>query len=148
MADVKLTAGICKRLNDAQEQAELDALWSSEPTVQILSIKKVGPQTGPTQMDRYRIIVSDGECFLQAMMATQLNHFVEEGHVGKNTVVVIEKFTANYVQDKRSAIVTHKERRDRLIMHFKASHSPPAACCLPEERENRDTSSASDHRTV
>ena len=101
MADIQLTAGICRRLNDTQDQNELEELWTSEPTVQILSIKKVGPQTGPTHTDRYRIIVSDGETFLQAMMATQLNHFVEEGHVGKNTVVVIEKFTANYVQDKR-----------------------------------------------
>lgn len=98
---MQLTAGICERLNNATDTNELEALWSSEPTVQILSIKKVGPTSGPAATDRYRIIVSDGEFFLQAMMATQLNRFVEEGHVGKNTVVVIEKFTCNYVQEKK-----------------------------------------------
>ena len=101
MANVQLTAGICKQLQETQDQDALEVLFNSEPTVQILSIKKVGPNQGANPMDRYRIILSDGEFFSQAMMATQLNYFVEGGQVQKNTVVVIEKFTCNYVQDKR-----------------------------------------------
>ncbi|KAJ3541514.1 hypothetical protein NM688_g6073 [Phlebia brevispora] len=105
MVNAQLTAGICERLVNTTNQEEVDALYSSEPTVQILSIKKVGPTSGANAVDRYRIIVSDGEHFTQAMMATQLNHFVEEGLVGKNTIVIIEKFTSNFVQEKRLLIV-------------------------------------------
>ncbi len=102
MSNVQLTAGICERLNTpGDNDEEQETLWNSQPTVQILSIKKVGTTTGPNALDRYRIIVSDGEFFLQAMLATQLNKLVEEGTVGKNTVVVINKFTSNYVQEKR-----------------------------------------------
>ena len=101
MGDVQLTAGIAQLLTNTSDTDELEKLFSSGPTVQILSIKKVGSTTGPVAVDRYRIIVSDGEYFVQAMMATQLNGLVEDGRVGKNTVVVIEKFTANYVQEKR-----------------------------------------------
>ncbi|THG99977.1 hypothetical protein EW026_g2488 [Hermanssonia centrifuga] len=106
MSNVQLTAGICERLNTpGDNDEEQETLWNSQPTVQILSIKKVGTTTGPNALDRYRIIVSDGEFFLQAMLATQLNKLVEEGTVGKNTVVVINKFTSNYVQEKRLLIV-------------------------------------------
>ena len=100
MENVQLTAGICQRLFDAKDEAEVEGLSSTEPIVQVLSIKKVGP-SGGNNVDRYRVIVSDGECFLQAMMATQLNHFVEDGHIGKNTIVAIEKFTCNFLQAKR-----------------------------------------------
>lgn len=101
MANVQLTGGICKRLTTTTDEDELEALFNSAPTLQILSIKKVGAGPGST-LDRYRLIVSDGEGFTQSMMATQLNHYVDEGLVVKNTVIVVEKFTCNYVQQKRS----------------------------------------------
>lgn len=97
----QLSAGICARLNEAQPGDE--DLFTSGHTVQFLSIKKVNPTstTNNPAIDRYRIIISDGERFLQAMLATQLNLLVHQNEIGKNTVAVIEKFTANYVQDKR-----------------------------------------------
>lgn len=52
-------------------------------------------------MDRYRVIVSDGEHFLQSMLATQLNHLVEEEQILKHSIAVIEKFTCNLVQGKK-----------------------------------------------
>ncbi|KAI0672914.1 replication factor-a protein [Trametes maxima] len=65
-------------------------------------------------MDRYRVIVSDGVNFLQSMLATQLNHLVEEEQVLKHSIAVIEKFTCNLVQGKKLLIilalrVLHKE---------------------------------------
>ena len=100
MSNVQLTGGICGRLANTKNEEELETLFNSEPVLQILSIKKVAPTPGST-LDRYRIIVSDGEAFTQSMMATQLNHFVEEGLITKNTVIVVEKFTCNYVQQRR-----------------------------------------------
>jgi replication factor A1 len=60
----------------------------------------VGSNTTST-VDRYRIIVSDGEHFIQAMLATQLNHLVNDESIKKNTIVNVTKMTCNYVQDKR-----------------------------------------------
>ncbi|KZT02307.1 replication factor-a protein [Laetiporus sulphureus 93-53] len=100
----ELTAGIVKRLGDTNN-VPADVL-ESEPTVQFLSFKKVAPGSGASAtMDRYRVIVSDGQHFLQAMIATQLNELVETGQVGKHSVAVIERFSCNLVQDKRLLII-------------------------------------------
>ena len=72
-------------------------------TVQFLSIKQVTPQSSGNNsaLDRFRIIISDGQHFLQAMLATQLNTLVQDNSIGRNTVAVIDKLTCNFVQGKR-----------------------------------------------
>ena len=98
----QLTAGICERLNTAdQEDAEL---WQSTPTLQFLSIKKISSAQPGGGVDRYRIIISDGVHFLQAMLATPLNEFVEQGLIGKNTVAVVERMSCNIIQGKRCVL--------------------------------------------
>lgn len=92
----QLTAGYCERAHDALENDE--EILSSTPTLQFLSFKKVGQTAGT---ERYRIIVSDGEHFLQWMLATQLNHLIEEGHITKHTIATIDNVQANYVSGKR-----------------------------------------------
>ncbi|KAL6301589.1 replication factor-a protein [Sparassis latifolia] len=101
----QLTAGFCERINNLT--VEDDALYNSKPTVQFLSFKKVPPASGAANanVDRYRIIVSDGEHFLQSMLATQLNYLIEEDQIAKQTIAVIENFTCNVVQDKRLLII-------------------------------------------
>ncbi|KAF9227715.1 replication factor-A protein 1 [Gyrodon lividus] len=104
MSQQQLSAGICTTLNEASPK-EIDEL-SSGYTVQLLSIKKVSATTvtaPPT--DRFRIILSDGIHFVQAMLATQLNELVSNGEIIKNTIVVIDKLTCNFVQDKRLIII-------------------------------------------
>lgn len=97
----QLSAGICVRLSEASP-AEIDELGSGY-TVQLLSIKKVNQATSTAApIDRYRIILSDGVHFVQAMLATQLNDLVARGEIIKNTIVVVDKLTCNFIQDKRS----------------------------------------------
>ncbi|KAH9018107.1 replication factor-a protein [Lactarius pseudohatsudake] len=100
-----LTRGICKRLNSGDKDDE--SLWGTKPNLQLLSIKKVvananspDSQGAPTT-DRYRIIISDGVHFLQAMLATQLNYLVEEHRIGKNTIAFIENMSCQHIMDKR-----------------------------------------------
>ncbi|KAH9071043.1 replication factor-a protein [Lactarius deliciosus] len=102
-----LTQGICERLNSGYKDDE--SLWGTKPNLQLLSIKKVvanaatnspDNQGAPTT-DRYRIIISDGVHFLQAMLATQLNYLVEEHRIGKNTIALIENMSCQYIMDKR-----------------------------------------------
>jgi replication factor A1 len=101
-----LTLGICERLNAGDQDDE--SLWNSKPTLQLLSIKKVSPNTSSTAnnpnataTDRYRIIISDSVHFLQAMLATQLNHLVEEDRIGKHTIAVIDNMSCQTIQEKR-----------------------------------------------
>ncbi|KAG9315620.1 hypothetical protein JVU11DRAFT_3262 [Chiua virens] len=103
MSTPQLSAGICTRLNDASPD-EIDSLGSGF-TVQLLSIKKVSQQTSTANIDRYRIIISDGVHFVQAMLATQLNDLVASGRIIKNSIIVIDKLTCNFVQDKRLLII-------------------------------------------
>lgn len=99
----QLSAGSCKLLQNATPE-DVD-IFSSEHTVQLLSIKKVGnnPAAPGSTPDRYRIIMSDGINYMQAMLATQLNEMVQQDLIRKNTVAILEKLTCNYVQDKRCA---------------------------------------------
>ncbi len=95
----QLTAGVCSRINE--NLSDDNELFNSQPTVQLLSFKKIPPTGGPTNVDRYRVIVSDGEHFVQSMLATQLNNLVEEDLIAKCTIAIIEKFSVNLVQGKR-----------------------------------------------
>lgn len=99
--DFNLSKGACAMITSASME-EIDAL-QLHPTVQFLSIKKL-PQPKPDTPDRYRIIISDGECFVQAMLATTLNDMVDNGTIKKHTVAVLEKHTTNVVQNKRWVI--------------------------------------------
>ncbi|KAJ8483106.1 hypothetical protein ONZ51_g4913 [Trametes cubensis] len=103
MSPAQLTTGICARLNSSENDD--DDLFNSQPIVQFLSFKRVPPSGGTSTMDRYRVIVSDGEHFLQSMLATQLNPLVEEEQIVKHSIAVIEKFTCNLVQGKKLLII-------------------------------------------
>ncbi|KAH9173515.1 replication factor-a protein [Lactarius sanguifluus] len=104
-----LTQGICERLNSGDKDDE--SLWGTgtKPNLQLLSIKKVvasaatnppDNQGAPTT-DIYRIIISDGVHFLQAMLATQLNYLVEKHRIRKNTIALIENMSCQQIMDKR-----------------------------------------------
>lgn len=100
--DFNLSSGACAQIIKAP--ADDTAAQNLQPTVQFLSIKKVtNTSTNGANLDRYRLIVSDGTHFIQAMLATQLNHLVENDTIKKLCVAVLEKYTSNVVQNKRCA---------------------------------------------
>ncbi|KXN82854.1 Replication factor A protein 1 [Leucoagaricus sp. SymC.cos] len=95
--DFKLTPGCCTFLHDSPADG---SLIEGEFTVQFLSVKKVG-----SAADRYRLIISDGEHFVQAMLATQCNGLVESDEIKKFTVATVDRASCNYVQQKRLVIL-------------------------------------------
>lgn len=97
-----LTQGALERIHKATNPD--DPIFESVPTIQILTLKKVPGREGqvnPNAPDRYRLIVSDGKHFSQAMLATQLSHLVDENKLHKGSVVRLEKMSCNVLQGKR-----------------------------------------------
>ena len=72
-----------------------------QPICQIINIKNVtnkSPQNG--QPDRYRVIISDGDCYVQGMLATQLNHLIKDDALQTYHTVRIKQFMVNGVKGK------------------------------------------------
>ena len=94
-----LTTGIVAKAFNAVDPAEVETL---QPTVQLLSVKKVPKNSrDPNSPDRYRIIVSDGTQFIQAMLATQLNDLVESGQICRYVIVRLARFQVQNISAKR-----------------------------------------------
>ena len=101
---LQLTSGFLSRVTVAEQDDE--NLWTSRPNLQFLSVKRIVGKDGlpaPGTPERYRIIASDGDHFLQAMLATQLNYLVHNDAIGRNTVATIDKLSCNSVQGKKYA---------------------------------------------
>lgn len=95
-----LTAGACQTLYFTEPPPDSSTLT---PTLQVLSIKKINAQPGAAtaNVDRYRIILSDGNYFIQSMLATQMNHLVTNKDIDKNSVIKLNGFACNAVQNRR-----------------------------------------------
>eukprot|EP01134_Creolimax_fragrantissima_P000499 CFRG0499T1 len=74
--------------------------------VQIVTMKKV-QQNGanPNAPERWRLCISDGKHFLAAMLATQLNGLVSEGHLRKGTIIKLNNYICNTVRERKIAII-------------------------------------------
>jgi replication factor A1 len=99
----QLSAGSCERIFNTTSPG--DPVLSELHTLQILSIKLVNSNmsTG-NPVDRYRIIMSDGIHYFQAMLATQLNPYVQDKRIERHSVVTIEKMTSNPMNGKQYGI--------------------------------------------
>jgi replication factor A1 len=47
------------------------------------------------------VILSDGQFFIQSMLATQLNNLVEGGELDKNVVIKLTNYVTNEVQKRK-----------------------------------------------
>ncbi|KAF7363822.1 Replication protein A subunit [Mycena sanguinolenta] len=131
----QLTAGSCYGLHNAAP--EDTSLFEASHILQVLSVKSVNSPN--SNVDRYRIIVSDGEHFIQAMLATQLNSLVKEGNIKKNTIVNVTKMTCNFVQDKRLLIILEFEAVEQANNKI----GNPITLTPEQSKEAADTPTAS-----
>ncbi|KAK3044849.1 hypothetical protein LTS18_000190, partial [Coniosporium uncinatum] len=92
----------------AIERGSLQALFnpSGNPpqtlVVQCVQIKAMDSKGGD---ERYRVVFSDVNNFIQSMVATQSNHYVTEGKLKKGSIVRLTRFNPNVVKGKRILIV-------------------------------------------
>ena len=54
--------------------------------------------------ERYKLAISDGRYWCTAMMATQLNELAKTNQIHNNTVLRLDEYLSNNVQDKRCAV--------------------------------------------
>jgi len=81
------------------------------PVVQCLQIKPVAAQatappgaehdTEPKAPDRYRVIFSDSRNYVQTMLATTANHYVQSDLLKRGVLVQLTVYQANAVKGKR-----------------------------------------------
>merc|ERR1711871_125931 len=94
---MSLTSGCIQRIYNQDSDV-------SAAVVQVLDVKKLGAQGG-TGAPRYRLVLSDGVHYQQAMLATQLNDTIDMENLKPNTLVKLDEVICNVVQDRRIIIV-------------------------------------------
>jgi replication factor A1 len=69
------------------------------PVLQCLQVKALTGQPGSA--DRYRIVLSDINNYVQAMLATQVNHLIHDEKLVRNCIVRITQYQPNSVKGKK-----------------------------------------------
>ncbi|XP_065830843.1 replication protein A 70 kDa DNA-binding subunit-like [Oscarella lobularis] len=87
-------------------QAVVQGRTPQNPILQILNMKKIqSPQGSAAPADRYRLIVSDGESTLNAMMATQLNPLIMNNEIERYAILCLTKYVSNEVNGRKIIII-------------------------------------------
>eukprot|EP00171_Calliarthron_tuberculosum_P009618 IDg9618t1 len=77
-----------------------------KPVLQITELRKISATaTNPNAQVRFRLALSDGEKYIHAMLATQMNHLVTDQLIQLNYLVRLGDFICNEVQNKHIIIV-------------------------------------------
>lgn len=108
MSSISLTSNAVRDIVAAGKQEP-----NFHPICQIINIKNVAHNQGNSGIpNRFRIIISDGECYIQGMLATQLNSMVENNQLGANNIVRVNQFITNEVKGKILIVVLGMEVLD------------------------------------
>jgi replication factor A1 len=70
-----------------------------QPVVQCVQIKTMAQPSGGTE--RWRVVFSDSKNYVQTMLATSLNHFINEGILKRGYIVKLLGYQANNVKQKK-----------------------------------------------
>ena len=107
--------------------------------VQVINVRQIN-------QERYRVIISDGEHYVHAMMASQLNHLIMNNQISENTVIKVKENITNMVQDKIVVILLsldvlyQEQSRIGQPVEYKASKdnnkAQPQAQSLYKQNQN------------
>lgn len=115
-----LTAGSIEHIYTTKET-------NSQPILQVVELKQINTSSG-NGIPRYRLVISDGVHFQQAMLATQLNAQVADGSLMLNTIIRMKDFIANEVSNKRIVIILQV---DILVTAASKVGNPVSADTIP-----------------
>jgi replication factor A1 len=80
--------------------------------VQVLEVKRLSSSStagSAPAAERFRLSISDGIHFMQAMVATQLNPRVSNEEIKKDTIIQLEDCICNLIQNRRIVIILKVE---------------------------------------
>ena len=63
------------------------------------------PLKAGSTIDRYRIVISDGVHYMQALLVTQLNNMIQENHLAPHCLIRLDEFICNTVHGRQIALV-------------------------------------------
>ncbi|KAG0636561.1 hypothetical protein HOY80DRAFT_350874 [Tuber brumale] len=118
------------------------------PILQVLQIKSLAAQPGAPE--RYRVVFSDTQNFIQSMLATQATAHVLDGSIEKGCFVQLTNYQANKVKDKKILIViglevlTRYGKQEKIgePVSLEASQRPQAPDrARPAQNENASATS-------
>jgi replication factor A1 len=69
----------------------------------VIDVKEIASNNGAAT--RHRLVISDGEHYMQAMLATQLNDLVEGNQLAAHCVIKLSEFICNQVQARKIVIL-------------------------------------------
>jgi replication factor A1 len=72
------------------------------PILQCLQIKTLESKAATAgAAERYRVVLSDTQNYVQSMLATQVNHVVHDGLLQRGSIVRLKQYQANSVKGKK-----------------------------------------------
>jgi replication factor A1 len=74
-----------------------------QPTLQVLATKPINnnQNAAANATERWRVVLSDGTNFIQAMLATQLNPLVHSGEMSKGKLVKVHGYSMSRMKEKK-----------------------------------------------
>jgi len=81
------------------------------PVVQVIDVKKIQSNAAQTssQPERYRLVISDGVHYQQAMLATQLNDMIRNNIIDSRCVIKLNEYVCNTIHNRRIVIILNLE---------------------------------------
>lgn len=97
---VQLTEGAIEMLSSGKWQPA-----DVKPVLQVIELRAVPSQnssavSGGEKQERYRLMLSDGLFFQQAMLATQRNELVKSQQMQRGSVVQLKEYVCNFIRDR------------------------------------------------
>ncbi|XP_030847892.1 replication protein A 70 kDa DNA-binding subunit isoform X2 [Strongylocentrotus purpuratus] len=96
-------------MNNLLSRGAIAAIFRGEnvscPVLQLLACKKMNAAASGKAVDRYRLMLSDGEHTCTAMLATQLNEMVSTGELDVKAAMKLKNYSCNPIANDRRVIV-------------------------------------------
>ncbi|CAD6334907.1 unnamed protein product [Miscanthus lutarioriparius] len=76
-----------------------------QPVLQVVDVRIVPNVKGPTNHERFRMLLSDGVHTMQSMLATAENVLIHNGSIKKGSIIHLHEFTCSTIQNRRIIII-------------------------------------------
>ncbi|KAF4511929.1 hypothetical protein G6O67_001126 [Ophiocordyceps sinensis] len=101
------------------------------PVMQCLQVKQMAPSAQGG--DRWRLVMSDGQHYVQTMLTTQANHVIRDGKLTRGCLARVKQYTPNNLKGKNILIILDLEVIDSFGVQEKIGEPGPIESKSPAE---------------